>query len=126
MSTAKPLAAPNPADLTCRCGRVAGHALTPGLHPGHELGRERPPETEAKPIAPLVGGERAAEGRAEVLRMVEPGTAAKDPATLTLGARCRPCGAVRWRTLIGAVPTVLNPFQDVAMHVVQAKRIGCE
>src|SRR5262245_17771466 len=50
------------------------------------------------------------------------GTAAKATAT-TLRARCDPGRAICGRTLIVAVPTVLHPFPDVAVHVMKAERI---
>ena len=67
-------------------------------------------------------GVPAAVGRAEVLRIVVPGTAADD--TPTCIAIFHPRRSVRWRTFVAVVPGVLDPFPYVAVHVVKAEGIG--
>ena len=62
-------------------------------------------------------------GRAEVLRIKEPGTAANDTAATVTSP---PRRAVRGCTLVAVVEAILHPFPDVAVHVVEAERIGGE
>jgi len=58
-----------------------GFALDPRGKEVKDLRGKRPPDTKADVAAPVVGGEPVAEGRAEELWIVDPGTAAKDTLT---------------------------------------------
>src|SRR5215510_10181881 len=85
---------------------------------------QRPRDTEADMVVPGVAGVPFAVGRAELPRLVVPGTAAHDAATAV--AACRPCRAVRRRSVVVVVPAILDPLRNIAAHVVQAERIGRE
>ena len=88
---------------------------------GKDSRGKRPPDTETEIVVPDAGGVPAAVGRAEVLRIDEPGTAANDTATAIsnwstpnhrwvlrcncrdsnpapIATRCRPCrrGRTHW------------------------------
>ena len=84
---------------------------------------KRPPETEPNDVVPAVGGVPEAEGRAEEPRIEVPGTAAND--TVTTAAGC-PSRAIRGRSKVVIVPTVLCPFPHIAMNLVEPPRIGLE
>ena len=84
---------------------------------------KRPPETEPNDVVPVVGGVPEAEGRAEEPRIEVPGTAAND--TVTTAAGC-PSRAIRGRSKVVIVPTVLCPFPHIAMNLVEPPRIGLE
>src|SRR5215475_4211712 len=85
---------------------------------------KRSPDTEAEMVVRVVARVRAAVGGAEVPRFVVPGTAAHD--TLSAVATCRPCRAVRRRSVVVVVPAILDPLPDIAVHVVQAECIRRE
>src|SRR5262245_29264487 len=86
---------------------------------------KRPADPEAQVAVPAAGGAPGAEGRAEELWTVAPGTAANDPDVAV--ASCCPRRAVGgWISRIAIVPAVLHPFPDIAVHVVQAECIGGE
>ena len=84
---------------------------------------ERPPDPKPIAVAPVDGGVPVAVRGAEVPRIVDPGAAAKDPATAISGC---PGGAIRRRAAVISIPAVLHPLPHVAMHVVEAKGVGLE
>ena len=84
---------------------------------------KRPPDPEAQAHVPIAGGGPVAAGRAEDPRIVEPGTAADDAATANLS---RPRRTISGCSVVIVVIAVLDPLPDVAMHVVEAERIGRE
>ena len=96
---------------------------SPGLRCADAASRgKRPPDPETGAVAPTAGGVPAAAGRAEELRIVAPGTAAKD--TDTAVGILRPRRTVFGRSLVVFVAAVLNPLQYIAVHVIEAKRVG--
>src|SRR5262245_7996141 len=52
-----------------------------------------------------------------------PATATGDTATAIAGC---PYRAIRRRPVVVAMPTILDPFPDIAVHVVETERIGGE
>jgi len=63
--------------------------------------------------------------RAEVLRVVDPRTAAENPER---GFPALPHRAICWRALVIQMPVVLDPFPDIAVHVEKTPKIvlfGC-
>src|SRR5262249_44145691 len=70
-------------------------------------GNKRPGNPEAQEVAPAVGGEPEAKGRADVVRMVVPGTAAHHPQTCI--SALGPSTAIgRRRSTIVVMPRVLD------------------
>jgi hypothetical protein len=98
---------------------------------------KRPPNPETEKIVPVVGGEPAAVGRAEELRIVIPDTAADDTVT---AISADPSRTICGRSVVVAVIAILDPLPDIARwescagipparifgHVVEAERIGGE
>ena len=84
------------------------------------LRRKRSPDTEAVAANPDLRVERGAIGRAEVDRVFEPGAAAKDTKVAISG----PSAPIGWSALIVLVIAVLDPLQDVAVHVIKAEGVG--
>ena len=80
-----------------------------------------PGNAESDVAGPDPGAAREAVGRAQVPRNVEPGTAAKNTVNTTAAG---PGRAVGWRAGIIPIRAILDPFPDVALHVVKAKGIG--
>ena len=88
----------------------------PGLGEGaKDLRGKRPRDTEPGVVDPVIGGPLDAEGRAEALRTAVPGTAAKDTGiTVTI---CHPCRAIVRSAAVTAMGAILNPFPNIAVHV---------
>jgi len=70
----------------------------------------------------IVGGKPETKGRAEAQRIAEPGTAAKD--TVVAIALIYPGRAVFRCPFVVGVQTILDPFPDIAVHIVKAELIG--
>jgi hypothetical protein len=103
-------------------------ALAEGVRPKRQRNKDsmgkRPPDTEPAGDAPEVGGVPGAAGRAEALRIVAPGTAAKDTGTAAISAG--PCRTVWGRSVIVGMIAILHPLEHVTRHVVEAERVGLE
>src|SRR5262249_21817005 len=86
---------------------------------------ERAGDPEADLVVAIAGVEAAVGCGAQQLRRVVPGSSAQHPATATAGD-ARP--AVRRRPLQGGggLPAVLDPFIDVAVHLIEPERIRLE
>jgi hypothetical protein len=69
------------------------------------------------------GEEPAAVGRAEVLRIAVPGTAADNTPTAITGC---PSGAVRGRARIAVAPAICGPLRRIALHIVKAETVRRE
>jgi hypothetical protein len=91
-----------------------GIAIAP-LDSRKELGCKRPRDAETKVAVSAVGVLPAAVGGTKLVRIADPGTAAKDPA-LNLPAR-QPSRAVSWRVHIIGVENVLAPLPDITVNV---------
>src|SRR5262249_39097598 len=86
-------------------------------------GRERSRHPKTDRVGPDVGVGRAARSRPQELRRPTPGTAAKFPA---VAVRRDPRLAVGGSTGVGGVVTVLQPLEHIAVHLIEAPRIGCK
>src|SRR5262245_38802270 len=86
---------------------------------------KRPADPEAHAVVPIADGDHAAVGGAQAHRIVDPAPAPQDPA-IWISAFC-PCTAICGRrSTIGVMPGVLDPFQDIAVHVVKPEGIPAE
>src|SRR5262249_42691014 len=72
----------------------------------------------------IIGGVPEAQGRAQAHWIARPGTAAND--TVVAIASCYPSCAVLGCPFVVGVQTIFDPFPDVAVHVVEAERVGCK
>ncbi len=87
---------------------------------GYERTSERSGNTDTDSVHAVDGSGPVAVPGAENTGTIAPGTAAKDTET----TRCiRNRASIRRRTIVAFLVTVLHPFQDVAMHVVEAKSV---
>src|SRR5262249_38327996 len=75
-------------------------------------------------VGPSECGAAEAAGRAEESWTVVPRPTADDTATCI--AALKPGRTVRWRAFVLVVVNILNPFPNVAGHVVKAERIWFE
>src|SRR5258708_124226 len=82
---------------------------------------KRPCDTEAHIVVVVIWGGGGAVRRADLI--VDPRSAAGDPAAAFFPD---PCGAVCRGAGVATVVAILHPLPDVAMHVVETKRIGLE
>ena len=69
-------------------------------------------------VAPETGG------RADEFALVTPGATADNAVVQIAAAKPRRC--VRWRAVVVLVPAILNPFPDVAEHVVNPESVWLE
>ena len=81
-----------------------------------------PDNTKPETVVTALRKIRAAACRPQVLRFVEPGPAPQYAAAAITGGSGRP---VRWRARIAVIPTILNPFPDIAVHVMEAEPVRC-
>ena len=90
------------------------HRKEPWLKP--LLARQCPGEPEAEIVFSFPDTIPIAEDRAQRPWSAAPGTAAQH--TFPAITATFPCGAIGRRALIAVVPTVFNPFPDVAVDIV--------
>jgi hypothetical protein len=99
-----------------------------GTRPPSELNAtvsraKRPPHPETRVVDPVGRGVPGAAGRTEVLRIEVPGTAADDALIATTSCFRR---TIRGRPVVVILIAVLNPFPDIANHVVKTECIRLE
>jgi len=106
--------------------RESRFELRPGssLAKNKDSGGKRPRDAEAEIAVPKVMGVPDAASSAEVLRRVVPGTAATD--MLTTVTTCHPCRAILGCPIVIAMSAILDPFPNIAVHVMQAECVGGE
>src|SRR5262245_9174093 len=89
-----------------------------------DSGDKRPRDAETGIVVPEVNGVSNAACRAQLLWRVVPGAAAVDtPSTILT---CRPRRAILRSAVVVVMTAILNPFPNIAVHVVHAKSIGGE
>src|SRR5712675_267634 len=105
-------------------GKAGTFAVTsPYLALSKDSLAKRPRQPEADDVGPIVCGVKTAAGGAEEARIEVPGTTAKDT---VLALSSRPGRAVGRRIVVIVVPTIRRPFPHVAVHLVEAPRVGME
>ena len=82
-------------------------------------------KTEAKVAGPDVGRASLSGRNTKDPRiMIKPGTApAHAPVAITT-IRFEPCRSVRWCSFIGVMPAILDPFHNIAAHVIYTGPTG--
>jgi len=116
----RPLTRPVPPATLSRKGRgfASGRAQR---NKGSTVKRPSDPETEVE--VPVDGGEPEAGRRAELPRIVDPGTAAEHTVFATPGGPCRTAGR---RVVVVFVIAVLDPLPDVPMHLIEPPWVRSE
>src|SRR5205807_462071 len=78
-------------------------------------------QTKTDSAVAIVRGVAAAIGRAQIVSVVAPRTAAQHP--VFLFPSTQPCAAISWRSVVTIVIPILAPFPNVAVHVVQTPSV---
>src|SRR5262245_25555777 len=105
--------------------RPTGPARSASVLRSHrKLGRTHHPKTD--PAAPAVGVAPVAVGTSQVAHNVVQGPSAHHtPSTIAI-VRFKPCPSIRRCTVVVLMQAVLDPFPDIARHIVETKGVGVE
>ena len=99
-------------------------------HDRTDSGGKRAPDAEAYVLPTAFGGVKAPAGRAEPSKIVVKGTAAvhAEYTATSLGPHYihGPGRSVRGRPIVVVVVAILDPLPNIAVHVVEPKRIRRE
>src|SRR5262245_47854513 len=93
----------------------------------HELlvGRiHRSSDSQAESVKADIDVATDADGRADEVALVAPGTPADNAVIRITASKPRRC--IDWRVIVILVPAILNPLPDVAEHIVKPERVWLE